>query len=61
MHFEIQKIVRDDGDVGVAMFANYAVARDDKVQRCPLAVNWGMDGSKFIEKLWFAWFTLLAY
>ena len=54
MYFEMQQIVRDEGGVVVPMFANYVFAMADKVQHGPLAGNWDMDGTKYIEKWWFA-------
>jgi len=54
MYFTMQQIVRDQGGVVVPMFANYVFAMADKVQHGPLAGNWDMDGTKYIEKWWFA-------
>ena len=54
MYLEMQQIVRDEGGVVVPMFANYVFAMADKVQHGPLAGNWDMDGTKYIEKWWFA-------
>ena len=54
MYFTMQQIVRDQGGVVVPMFANYVFAMADKVQHGPLAGNWDMDGTKFLERWWFA-------
>ena len=54
MYFEMQQIVRDEGGVVVPMFANYVFAMTDKVHHGTLAGNWDMDGSKFVERWWFA-------
>ena len=54
MYFEMQQIVRDQGGVVVPMFANYVFAMQDSVSHGPVAGNWDMDGSKFLERWWFA-------
>ena len=50
----MQQIVRDQGGVVVPMFANYVFAMQDSVAHGPVAGNWDMDGSKFLERWWFA-------
>lgn len=54
MYYEMQQIVRDQGGVVVPMFANYVWATTDQVEHGVLAGNWDLDGSKLIERWWFA-------
>jgi len=52
---EMQQIVRDEGGVVVWAFANYVYAMSDKVKHGPaVASNWTLDGTRFIERWWFA-------
>ncbi len=54
LYFEMQKIVRDEGGVVVAMFNNYVFAASSKIQHGEIAANWALDGLKLIERWWFA-------
>ncbi len=52
---DMQRLVRDDGGVVVWAFANYIYAMTDKVQHDPdVAANWALDGTRYIERWWFA-------
>ncbi len=52
---DMQQIVRDEGGAVVWAFANYVYAMSDKVKRGPsVASNWTLDGTRYIERWWFA-------
>ena len=55
MYVEMQTMVRDEGGVVVPMFANHVdVLRQNVMTPEVVATNWGLDGSKCIERWWFA-------
>ncbi len=54
MYGEMQLILRDEGGVVVPLFNNYVFAMSNKVQHGTLQGNWDMDGTKCIERWWFA-------
>lgn len=55
MYGEMQRLVRDDGGAIIPIFANYVWAMSTKVAHdAQVASNWDMDGSKFMERWWFA-------
>jgi peptide/nickel transport system substrate-binding protein len=54
MYVEMQKIVRDEGGVVVAMYADYMAAASKKVKFENPAGNWPLDGHKNTERWWFA-------
>ncbi len=55
MYVEMQKIVRDEGGVVVAMFANYVFAMAKKVQHDDnMGADKDLDGTKGMERWWFA-------
>ena len=55
MYVEMQKIVRDEGGVVVAMFANYVFAMSKKVQHDDkMGADKDLDGTKGMERCWFA-------
>ncbi|MEZ5846647.1 MAG: ABC transporter substrate-binding protein [Geminicoccaceae bacterium] len=55
MYREMQSILRDDGGLVCAMFANYVFAHSDKVAHDDqMGGNWDLDGQKCIERWWFA-------
>ena len=55
MYGEMQRLVRDDGGAIVPLFANYIWATSTKIAHdSQVASNWDMDGSKFMERWWFA-------
>ena len=54
MYFEMQKIVSDEGGVVVPMFANYVFAMSDKVQHDEMSADKDLDGTKGMERWWFA-------
>ena len=47
---KMKQIACDEGGVVVQMFANFVFAVGNKAQHGPLAGNWDMGGSKFVEK-----------
>ena len=51
---EMQLLVRDEGGVVVPMYNNYVFAMSTKVQHGPMGGNGDLDGSKFMERWWFA-------
>jgi len=55
MYYEAQEIVNDDGGALIPMFANHIHAVSKKIGHDEqVAGNWEMDGSKAIERWWFA-------
>jgi peptide/nickel transport system substrate-binding protein len=55
MYREMQTIVRDEGGVVVPMFANYVGAHSTALaNEGTVAGNWDSDGSKIVERWWFA-------
>ncbi len=55
MYVEMQLIVRDEGVVVVAMFANYVFAMAKKVQHDDnMGADKDLDGTKGMERWWFA-------
>lgn len=55
MYGEMQRIVRDEGGVVIPMFSSYVWVRNKKITHGEnIASNWDMDGSKAMERWWFA-------
>lgn len=55
MYTEMQQICRDDGGVVVPMFADYVGAYSNELaNEGAVAGNWDNDGSKVLERWWFA-------
>lgn len=55
MYYEAQELVNDDGGACIPMFANHIHAVSKKIGHDEqVAGNWEMDGSKHIERWWFA-------
>ena len=55
MYYEAQVLVNDDGGALIPMFANHIHAVSKKIGHDEqVAGNWEMDGSKHIERWWFA-------
>ncbi len=55
MYYEAQVLVNDDGGALIPMFANHIHAVSKKIGHDgQVAGNWEMDGSKAIERWWFA-------
>jgi peptide/nickel transport system substrate-binding protein len=55
LYFEMQDIVRRDGGSVIPLYANYVFARRDSVATpAEIGSNWTLDGSRCIERWWFA-------
>ena len=54
MYREMQEILRDDGGQIVTNFANYVLARTDKLAHGPMSTDSALDGARIIERWWFA-------
>jgi peptide/nickel transport system substrate-binding protein len=55
MYYECQSLVNDDGGALIPMFANHIHAVSKKIGHDEqVAGNWEYDGSKAIERWWFA-------
>ncbi|MBI1774151.1 MAG: ABC transporter substrate-binding protein [Proteobacteria bacterium] len=55
MYHEMQVIVSNEGGVIIPMYANYVTARSKKIARGKtIASNYDLDGSKCVERWWFA-------
>ena len=53
IYWEMQQILRDEGSVVVAMFADHVQGRSTNVMHGPnIAGNWQLDGSRCIERWW---------
>ncbi len=54
MYHEMQQLCTDDCGNIIPAFANYVFAMSDKVQHNRLAASWDLDGTKCLERWWFA-------
>lgn len=54
MYREMQQLCTDDCGAIIPLFANYVFAMDEKVQHGRLAASWDLDGTKCLERWWFA-------
>jgi peptide/nickel transport system substrate-binding protein len=54
MYYEMQQILRDEGGAVVPMYMSNVMATSTKIAHGPMAANWEQDGSKCIERWWFA-------
>jgi peptide/nickel transport system substrate-binding protein len=54
IYVEMQTIVHHDGGAMVPLFNNYVFATAKNVQHGEMAGNWDLDGSRFMERWWFA-------
>ena len=53
MYVEMQRILRDEGGVVVAMFPNYLFGTSTKIKHGEMSGNWDMDGGRLGERWWF--------
>ena len=54
IYYEMQQILSDEGGAVVPMFMSNVHATSDRIAHGPMAANWEMDGSKCVERWWFA-------
>ena len=54
IYVEMQSILRDDGGAMVPLFNNYVFATSKKIAHGEMAGNWDLDGSRFMERWWYA-------
>ncbi len=54
MYTEMQQLCTDDCGAIIPVFANYVFAMSDKVAHNRLAASWDLDGTKCLERWWFA-------
>ena len=54
MYAEMQLLVRDEGGTVIPIFADYLMARSNKLAHGPVATNTEMDGLRLPERWWFA-------
>ncbi|MDF1790960.1 MAG: ABC transporter substrate-binding protein [Thalassobaculaceae bacterium] len=54
MYYEMQLILNQDGGVIIPMFASYVFATTDAIGHDAFGSNWDLDGSRWMERWWFA-------
>ncbi|RWH82170.1 MAG: peptide ABC transporter substrate-binding protein [Mesorhizobium sp.] len=54
MYGDLQRLVSDDGGALIPMFANFVTACSNKVSHGEVASNYELDGTRAIERWWFA-------
>ncbi len=54
MYAEMQRLCSDDCGAIIPLFANYVFAMNEQVQHGRLAASWDLDGTKCLERWWFA-------
>ncbi|GAB5469786.1 MAG: ABC transporter substrate-binding protein [Rhodospirillales bacterium] len=54
MYREMQQLCTEENGYIIPLFANYVFATSDKVAHNKLATSWDLDGTKCLERWWFA-------